>query len=68
MFKVVTKNSTYTVQPEGSLFRVHKSADMWGRKVIDRHEHLSAYILVNVGKPFVTSNMRTSNVLAVIPA
>jgi hypothetical protein len=68
MFKVVTKNSVYTVRPEGAGFTVARSADMWGRKVNDSKRHFTGYIRVVVGSPFVTSVLRTSAVLAVIPA
>lgn len=68
MFKVVTRNSVYLVCPEGAAFRVSRIADMWGRRVVDRHEHVTSRISVSVGQPFITSSMRTSLVQAVIPA
>jgi hypothetical protein len=68
MFKVITKNSVYTVRPEGSMFRVTRTADLWGRRVVDTHEHLTSHIGIMVGQPFYTSAMTTTPVLAVIPA
>ena len=63
--RVITQNSVYTVEPVGSMFLVQRSASTWGQHVIDRHVHYSAYIELGVGWPFVTSNLRTTNVLAI---
>lgn len=68
MFKVVTKNSVYQVAPAGAGFVVSRVADLWGRKVTDKHTHATSRITLAVGEPFITSNIRTSAVLAVIPA
>lgn len=66
MFKVVTKNSVYSVRPCSMGFEVWRSADMWGRRVLDSHFHLTPRIYLAVGEAFETSGMTTTAVLAVI--
>lgn len=68
MFKIVTRNSVYTVTPTAAGFLVRRSADMWGREVKDTHTHITYRIDLAVGEPFVTCSMTTTPVLAVLPA
>lgn len=65
--RVVTRNSVYTVTPDRNLFKVERTASMWGQRVIDRHTHYTARINVGVGGPLITSVLVTSEVLAIIP-
>jgi hypothetical protein len=64
--RVFTKNSVYTITPDRNLFKVERTADAWGRAVKDRHTHYATRINVGVGGPLITSNMVTSEVIAVL--
>jgi hypothetical protein len=64
--RVITRNSVYTVNLlSGGLFHVRRTASTWGQRVVDAHEHFSREITLGVGSPFVTSHLRTTDVLAI---
>ena len=68
MFKVITRNSVYTVTATAAGFLVTRTADMWGREVKDRHAHVTSRIDLTLGESFVTCSLTTTPVLAVINA
>lgn len=68
MFRVITKNSVYTVQPTEGGFIVERQASTYGRPVVDRKRHFTPGLDVCVGHPMVTSGLVTTTVLAILPA
>jgi hypothetical protein len=68
MFKVITRNSAYTVTPVAGGFIVSKTADMWGREVKHKRTHFTRTIEVGVGRSFATDEMVTTKVQAVVVA
>lgn len=67
MFKIVTRNSIYTLTPESNGFTVRRTADQWGRKVNDNHYHFTRSLKLTLGEPCVTDAMRTTPVVAIFP-
>jgi len=67
MFKIVTRNSIYTVAPTSNGFTVRRTADQWGRKVNDDHYHFTRSLKLTLGEPCVTDSMRTTPVAAIFP-
>lgn len=68
--RIVTRNSVYTLRFDRELltFHVRRTADMWGRAVVDTHDHVTAGFDLAVGKPFVTSSgICTTPVEAILP-
>jgi hypothetical protein len=65
--RVVTRNSVYSVKQDGSMFKVQRLASTWGQTVKARHLHYSTFIEVGVGRPLVTSSLRTTAIVAILP-
>lgn len=65
--RVVTRNSVYSVRPEGNLFRVKRIASTWGQRVVDTHEHLAGFVTIGVGLSMETTVLSTSPVVAILP-
>lgn len=66
--RVITRNSVYTVKPtSGGMFFIERTASTWGQRVVERHTHVSRHISLGLGDPFITSNLRTSEVVAILP-
>lgn len=67
MFKIVTRNSIYTLTPESNGFTVRRTADQRGRRVADDHYHFIRSLKLTLGEPCVTDSMRTTPVAAIFP-
>ncbi len=69
MFRVITRNSVYTVRATGNGFHVKRTADMWGREVKVSHSHNTSTLRITIGEPMATDYFVTeSPVVSVVPA
>lgn len=68
MFRVFTKNSVYAVKAVSGGFEVKRQASTYGQRVVDTHAHFTPSLDITLGKPMVTTSLRTTPVLAILPA
>lgn len=67
MFRVVTRNSVYSVRAFAGGFLVKKLSSTWNAKPLKRsYAHFTTYISVEVGRPFRTNVLVTTPIVAVI--
>lgn len=66
--RIITENSVYTVVPVEGGFEVKRLASTRSDvQVRDKHRHFTPSLCVGIGSPLVTTNMRTTPVLAILP-
>lgn len=66
MFRVITRNSVYSVRPTEGGFFVKRLASTFGQAVKANHLHFTPSLDVAVGRPMVTTTLRTTPVLAIV--
>jgi hypothetical protein len=67
MFRVVTRNSVYSVRPCATGFAVKRLASTFGQRVIADHFHITPSLTLSLGCPMVTTVLCTTPVFAIIP-